>query len=77
MLKNTLNGSFIQNQKQDYQVKTSLNYVCSSRKHYTYTKTNIKRGLKKIHHVKINQKKSEVLIPVLKGKFQNNECYQS
>lgn len=34
-------------------------------------------GLKKIRHVKINQKKSEVLIPVLKGKFQNNECYQS
>lgn len=45
MLRNTLtiNDPIISNQKQDYQIKESPNYACSSRKHYTYIEKNLKR----------------------------------
>lgn len=78
MLRNTLtiNDPIIWNQKQGYQIKESPNYACSSRKHYTYIEKFKEEGLKKMCHVEMNQKKSEVLIPVAKGKFQNKECYQ-
>lgn len=43
----------------------------------THIQKKIKEeGLKKMCHVEMNQKKSEVLIPVAKGKFQNKKCYQ-
>lgn len=42
MLRNTLtiNDPIISSQKQDYQIKESPNYACSTRMHYTYIEKN-------------------------------------
>lgn len=72
----TINDLIISNQKQDYQIKERPNYACSSRKYYTYIKKFKEEVFKKMCHVEMNQKKSEVLIPEAKDKFQNKECYQ-